>query len=614
MGRTAVLVVNGVDATSGAYLFPALTEHDLVSAVLETPSDARTAAALRGRHRRRSEDHLAPRFGTDETDLAQSGWGIVLPAKDTAGLVSALRPLLDLRREQASILSDRLYRELTGELGYRPGESKDEFLSRHGAGPGPVRPEVLPYYLLLVGGPDEIPFEFQYQLGVQHAVGRLAFDELDQYAHYAHNVVVAERRARENRAVRFSVFAPRAEQDPATRLSSELLAVPLAESFAAAETGWAVSRLVGDDAHKEQLLAHLAAPNRPDLLLTASHGVGFPPGHPDQREAQGALLCQDWPGPDCGPVTAGQYLAGTDLASDGEIDLTGMLAVCFACFGAGTPRYDGFAAPGSGGVELASTPFVAALPQAMLGRENGALAVVGHIDRAWSYSFAWPGAGAQTEVFRSVLARVGAGAPLGAAMSYLTDRYAELATELALAIEQIRRGRRRRDEELAGMWTAYADARDFVVIGDPAVSLGPVGRDPAPGSEGAARDAGVKPVATSTSPTATEANAPETWAQPAPLAGDQRDVAVEVATYIAEDMARVAVDPWTGRITGARLALLSHMDLDGSARHVVADLAGAGRQRRAAQETVAEIHARLLEVSVAARLERASEQHPGGVT
>ena len=159
-----------------------------------------------------------------------------------------------------------------------------------------------------------------------------------------------------------------------------------------------------------------------------------------------------------------------------------MVAVCFACFGAGTPRYDEFARGRSTPTELATTPFVAALAQNMLGREGGALAVVGHVDRAWSYSFAWPGAGAQTEAFRSLLARIGSGDPLGAAMSYLTDRYAEVATELTLAIEQVRRGRRPKDEQFAGLWTAYADARDFVVLGDPAVSLGRVAQEPAHGS------------------------------------------------------------------------------------------------------------------------------------
>jgi hypothetical protein len=475
---------------------------------------------------------------------------------------------------------------------------------------------VLPYYLLLVGGPAEIPFELQYQLGVQHAVGRIAFDDLDEYARYAHNVVSAESRERPHRPVRFSVFAPRAQGDPATQLSSELLAVPLADALAVEAGEWTVTRLVEQGATKADLLELLSGDGRPDLVLTASHGVGFPPGHPGQRETQGALLCQDWPGPGSGPVTAGQYFAGSDLAARPDIDLTGMVAVCFACFGAGTPRYDDFGRRGSRRVELAAAPFVAALPRALLGRENGALAVVGHVDRAWSYSFAWPGAGAQTEVFRSLLSRIGAGDPLGAAMGYLTDRHAELATELASAIEQVHLGRRLEDEQLAGLWTAYADARDFVVIGDPAVSLDRVGRSPAAGGPGRAgrprSDAAPAAQSVETVPGQHETVAADLGAGASAARTTER--AIEVATYVSADPAEVAVDPATGRITGAELVLLSRVNLDGSASHVVADPATASPERRAAQGAVAEVHARLLEVSVAAQQAWSSREDPGGAT
>ncbi len=157
-----------------------------------------------------------------------------------------------------------------------------------------------------------------------------------------------------------------------------------------------------------------------------------------------------------------------------ESDLTGMIAFLFACFGAGTPRYDDFDRNPDERKPLAPDPFVAALPQAMLGRDGGALAVVGHVDRALGYSFVWPGAGRQTEVYRSTLAELGAGQPIGSALEYVGDRYAELATDLKQAIDDAREGWRTDDAMLAGLFAACADARGFVLLGDPAVRLAAV--------------------------------------------------------------------------------------------------------------------------------------------
>jgi hypothetical protein len=102
--------------------------------------------------------------------------------------------------------------------------------------------------------------------------------------------------------------------------------------------------------------------------------------------------------------------------------------------------------------------------------ECGASAVIGHVERAWTTSFRWPGTGATTTAFTSVLHALARGARVGAALEHLTRRYTEVSTELAEEL-RLRRANIDNDDVVAGLWTAQTDARNFVIIGDPAVRL-----------------------------------------------------------------------------------------------------------------------------------------------
>ncbi len=120
---------------------------------------------------------------------------------------------------------------------------------------------------------------------------------------------------------------------------------------------------------------------------------------------------------------------------------------------------------------------MAKLPQRLLGHpKGGALAVVGHVDRAWGSSFIWEGA-QQVATFESGLTRLLEGARLGVVVEDFNNRYAELSTELTTRVEAIKFREIVPPEELAGLWTANNDARSYVVLGDPAVRI-PVAGNP----------------------------------------------------------------------------------------------------------------------------------------
>ncbi|MGC9467373.1 MAG: hypothetical protein ACP5HS_02160 [Anaerolineae bacterium] len=443
--------------------------------------------------------NVTGRLGTvpwvDPRKLSESGWGIIFPAQISddryQAIHYALSPLLKLRQEQAG----ELFYVFAGKEGYRPGDTADAFLRRaprRASVVDPVDPQRtgVPYYLLLVGSPEEIPFDFQYQLDVQYAVGRLDFgDDLSAYENYAWNVVVAEM-AESPPVAPLVFFGTDHSEDEATSLSSKYLVKPLASHFEAkaAETSCQVIRVVPEKATKTNLLKLLQLETPPSLLFTATHGLEFDSGDPRQVVRQGALVCQEWQGKP-GEIPADCYLAAEDISE--AMNLQGMILFLFGCFSAGTPRYDEYHRSEfrRRAEAIAECAFVAELPRAMLAlRDRGALAVIGHVERAWGLSFLSEMSGRpegmasrrqeHIEAFAAVIDRLLEGHPVGSALEFLNMRYAAAATELTYLYERMADPPSLEDVyRLAELWTSNNDARGYVLLGDPATRLRSLGMD-----------------------------------------------------------------------------------------------------------------------------------------
>jgi hypothetical protein len=635
--RSPLLAFNGIDATTGEYLLPAMDVSLLARVATGDQLAGEELDDLRKKTVRSRQANYAVVEGVDPNDLAQTGWAAVFPeagdpdaAARQAAIRAALAPLLAHRRAQATARED-LYRELA----FQPGESKQQFLGRLGAGPGLVDPHNVPYYLLLVATPEEIPYRIQYQLDVNYAVGRIAFDTIEEYASYARGVVDAEtgRATRPRRAAFFGVANP---GDAATQLSSDHLVLPLAEHVEGrhASGGWTVDSHLVDAATRARLAAILRDP--PALLFTASHGMGYPNGNPHQRERQGALLCQDWAGPGK-PVSREHYFTAEDLPAGA--DLRGMIAMLFACYGGGTPTRDEFTQRTLGEAkakQLAPAPLIARLPQRMLGHPTGgALAVVAHVDRAWGASFLWidPKGKVQTmkhlDVFESMLDGLLAGKRLGYAMEAFNLRYAELAADLSERIDHIQIDQAPyEDSEIAHMWIYNNDARNLVVLGDPAVRLGIAGpSEPRADATATAAPATAAPaVSSGTQPEPAARGHEETTPQAYGLFGKDKDdkgddqqpgflarignklgeilgdvvgdaAVLEVKTYTGDDLEAVAGGQPLST-SGARLRAYTRCELDGDVDTCV-PVTAAG----AVDEKLWAVHAEMVKQAQAHRAE-----------
>jgi V8-like Glu-specific endopeptidase len=554
-------LLNGVNGTSGGYLPAPAGADDVYAAVTERENLTRVLESqhyenLRAREERARLEPFGLAAGIDPRRLDQTGWGVIFPADAPPALFEALRPLLEHRQSEAGKTRAEFYREFSGALGYQPGDDKGKFLKRLGRAVGmPADPRRgVPYYLLLVGGPRQIPWQFQSDLDVEYAVGRIYFETLDAkpdydaYYRYSRSVVLAET-VPLALPKSLTFFAP--NHDPATAYSAGKLVDPLLTEMEVwnrdTAAGWSFDTHVRGEAKKSRLADLVGGARTPTVLFTASHGVGFEKEDNRQPGHQGGLVCQDIGAVRrAGRVSESAYFSADDVPDAAR--LHGLLTFHFACYAAGTPAVNDY--PDTErkvflNQPIAPYPFVARLPQRLLGHPNGgALGFVGHVDRVWSCSFLLSRNQEQIDVFSNFLKELLDGVPLGRALEYFNDRYAALAAALTSQFELVR-SRVIPDEafkeQVAANWLEHNDARNYVIFGDPAVRVRTAGGSAASRKDVAAElrrsavqaPADTTPIPSRGAPASAPAPAPPLRQTPPPAPFDHDQIANTEQRYDA---------------------------------------------------------------------------------
>jgi len=413
-----------------------------------------------------------PDFGVSDLEgekldvLRLTGWGVLFGPNTPQTIKDNLKPLLKHREKEVDDKTPdkHLFQIFDGDHGgYKPEyKTADDWLKQFGAESGAqvVRKKGVPYYLMIVASPQDIPFEFQYQLDVYWAVGRLWLENDEDYAAYAKAVVEYEQGLRETAAQRLTFFATRfAKDNGATALFCDSLVTPLLGDGIAQERGFETEFITGPEATRDRLLKlYGAKQDRPAIYFCGSHGLKRGGASPALPDTMGALMCENWTG-DQPPVPA-QWVAGGDLPADA--DLSGTMHFLFACYSAGWPERSDY----DSSDRLAPAAMVARLPQKILAK--GALATFGHIDSVWSYSYQAGDGMDRTGEFTSILTRLMDGARAGHATDSFNVRWNVLGGMIA---QKAATGTFESTEEEHNMWIQHDDARNHVLYGDPAVRL-----------------------------------------------------------------------------------------------------------------------------------------------
>ena len=255
--RTSTLTVNGISGVNGKYAVPKMSTADL-AARLRRSRDSASISPLRTDRGRRLKTRAFPALplGVRPEDVDRSGWTVVFHRDEDIAVRAALEPLITYRQERIE--------KRVAPLTYYPDDSVEGWLGNLGVGWGNIAPEKVPYYLLIVGAPSRIPYQFVQTLDAEYCVGLLDLPDAGAYQRYAQSVVDYEKAGAIENKKEIVYFGTRHPFDDATTLSADWLVAPLAEGLPARppsdavrpvanEWSFAQRKFAGDDARRQAL-------------------------------------------------------------------------------------------------------------------------------------------------------------------------------------------------------------------------------------------------------------------------------------------------------------------------------------------------------------------------
>lgn len=320
----------------------------------------------------------------------------------------------------------------------------------------------LPRYIVIIGGPESIPWQVQYDLGTRHAVGRLPLSgtELNNYI----NALLTDWQDADVDAAAPLMWTVDLPGD----ITAEMRAV-IANPLAANLTDPVLSgfqHITDGEATCRALLDRLRS-TRPALVFTSSHGMT---DITTERLAMTLGLPVDT---NYRPVA----LDDLDAAMPG-----GAIWHAQACCSAGsegpTSKYAGLLATNTTVATVVNSvaalgPTVAPAVQRLLGRESPVRAMIGHVEPTfdWTLRVAETGQGLGYDITSALSTNLYGGQPIGYAFSDYRAGVGELHTQWHDAYERLAEGFTKFRPILTRLRLTALDRQSMVLLGDPTVTL-----------------------------------------------------------------------------------------------------------------------------------------------